>query len=122
VLLPSYFVDPGAPARTLSADDRASEVLERVGLSGKQHESPARLSGGQKQRLAIARALLNRPRLLLCDEPTGNLDQRTGAQILELFQELHRQDGITFVVVTHEDRVSQVAGRVLRLEDGVLKS
>jgi putative ABC transport system ATP-binding protein len=80
---------------------------------------PAELSGGQKQRVAIARALYAGPRLLLADEPTGNLDSETGRQIIELFGQLNA-DGLTLLVVTHEERVSRAAGRVLRLDDGRL--
>jgi putative ABC transport system ATP-binding protein len=124
VMLPGYFLpDAPTPAAGGGGGDpvkRAEQVLERVGLPGKAGERPVRLSGGQKQRVAIARALFNRPRLLLCDEPTGNLDQKTGAQVLELFSDLHLNEGITFVVVTHEERVSKVASRLVRLEDGHL--
>jgi ABC-type lipoprotein export system ATPase subunit len=96
------------------------EVLERVGLSGLGEEPTRTMSGGQKQRAAIGRAILLRPTVLLCDEPTGNLDVETGAQILELFQDLNDAEGMTVVLVTHEDRVARIAGRVLNLEEGVL--
>ena len=94
------------------------DALQRVGLGTRADDLPANLSGGQKQRVAIARALFNRPPLLLCDEPTGNLDTHTGQQIIELFTELNRDDGISLVIVTHESRVSTAAHRVIRLEDG----
>ena len=97
---------------------RAVEVLERVGLKSKVDAKPGNLSGGQKQRVAIARSLFNKPKILLCDEPTGNLDSKTGAQIIDLFRELNTDDGITLILVTHEDRLSRVAERVIRLEDG----
>ena len=115
VKLPSYFAD--GP----SADDerRALAALERVGIGHKASARPSELSGGQKQRVAIARALFHQPRLLLCDEPTGNLDSETGQQIIELFRALNH-DGLTLLIVTHEERVSSVASRVLRLEDGRL--
>jgi putative ABC transport system ATP-binding protein len=115
VKLPAYFAD--GP----SADDerRALLALERVGIGAKASARPSELSGGQKQRVAIARALFHQPKLLLCDEPTGNLDSETGQQIIELFRALNR-DGLTLVIVTHEERVSSVAARVLRLEDGRL--
>jgi putative ABC transport system ATP-binding protein len=77
------------------------------------------LSGGERQRVAIARALFNGPKLLLCDEPTGNLDAATGAGVIQLFEELHRE-GLTLLVVTHEDRMSSAARRVLRLKEGRL--
>ncbi len=104
--------------RHTDARKRALEVLERVGLADKADVTPANLSGGQKQRVAIARAIFNRPAVLLCDEPTGNLDTKTGQQIIDLFRQLNEEDHITLLLVTHEDRVSQVAHRILRLEDG----
>jgi ABC-type lipoprotein export system ATPase subunit len=100
------------------AEERANAALSRVGIGDRAGDLPANLSGGQKQRVAIARAIFNRPRLLLCDEPTGNLDTKTGRQIIELFTRLNEEDGITLVIVTHEARVSTAAHRVVRLEDG----
>ncbi|RKH34225.1 ABC transporter ATP-binding protein [Corallococcus praedator] len=114
VLLPSHF-----GAVVPEARKRASMLLERVGLGSKQDREPVRLSGGERQRVAIARALFGSPKLLLCDEPTGNLDAATGAGVIELFQELHR-DGLTLLTVTHEERMSAVARRVLRLKDARL--
>jgi putative ABC transport system ATP-binding protein len=115
VLLPAHFASGSEHERK-----RAVELLERVGLGAKKDRAPVRLSGGERQRVAIARALLRKPRLLLCDEPTGNLDSATGASIISLFQELHRSEGLTILVVTHEERMSEVARRVLRLEQGRL--
>ncbi len=117
VKLPAYFTD----GDTAGADERAVAALERVGIGDKAESRPSALSGGQKQRVAIARALYHTPKLLLCDEPTGNLDSETGAQIIELFRALNK-DGLTLVIVTHEERVSSVASRVLRLVDGKLVS
>ncbi|MBI3201923.1 MAG: ABC transporter ATP-binding protein [Myxococcales bacterium] len=99
---------------------RASQMLERVGLADRASSSPAELSGGQRQRVAIARALLHQPSLLLCDEPTGNLDRKTGEQIIELFAELHAELGTTIVIVTHEERISRLADRTLDMVDGKL--
>ena len=114
VLLPSHF----GPA-TSDGRKRASQLLERVGLGAKQDRAPVRLSGGERQRVAIARALFGGPKLLLCDEPTGNLDAATGAGVIQLFQELHKE-GLTVLTVTHEERMSAVARRVLRLKDARL--
>lgn len=115
VLLPSYFArgeDDQANTR------KALEALQRVGLSGKERRLPSQLSGGERQRVALARALYRSPRLLLADEPTGSLDQETASGVLGLLQELNRESGITLVVVTHEERVSSAADRVVRLRDG----
>ncbi|MDI1435980.1 MULTISPECIES: ABC transporter ATP-binding protein [Polyangium] len=97
---------------------RAKQLLERLGLADRAGDTPAELSGGQRQRVAIARALLRKPKLLLCDEPTGNLDADTGARIIELFEELHREEGLTIVAVTHEERLARAATRILRLKEG----
>jgi putative ABC transport system ATP-binding protein len=99
---------------------RAGEALERVGLAAKAGAPPARLSGGERQRVAIARALFARPRVLLADEPTGNLDAVTGDGIIRLFAAMAAA-GMTVLVVTHEERVSRAAARVLHLDDGVLR-
>jgi lipoprotein-releasing system ATP-binding protein len=98
----------------------AEAMLERVGLSARARHKPRQLSGGERQRVAIARALINRPSVLLADEPTGNLDETIGRDILELLEELNR-DGQTIVMVTHDPKVSARAHRCLRLEEGVLR-
>jgi ABC-type lipoprotein export system ATPase subunit len=97
---------------------RAKEVLERVGLGDRLHHEPSQLSGGQQQRVAIARALVNKPPLLLADEPTGNLDSKTGEEVLELFQELNREEGVTVVLVTHDPHVASHAERIIYIHDG----
>ena len=99
---------------------RGREALRRVGLSDLAYRMPGELSGGQKQRVAIARALFNAPRLLLCDEPTGNLDSETGREVIDFFRELNAKDGVTLLIVTHERRVSSVAKRVIAMRDGML--
>lgn len=96
---------------------RARELLAYVGLSDRERHRPSQLSGGEQQRVAIARALANRPAILLADEPTGELDATTGAQIIELFRQLHR-DGTTIVVVTHDDELAAAAQRVIHMRDG----
>jgi len=100
--------------------ERAAETLRQVGLGDRMNHKPNELSGGQRQRVATARALVNRPSLLLADEPTGNLDTETGDDIMRLFESLYRQ-GNTILVVTHEEDIAQHARRILRLRDGKLE-
>jgi putative ABC transport system ATP-binding protein len=100
---------------------RAKEVLTSVGLADRMDHQPNQLSGGQRQRVAVGRALVNHPSIILADEPTGNLDSKTGNEIMALFDQIHR-DGNTMIVVTHEEEVAEHAHRVIRLRDGVIES
>jgi predicted ABC-type transport system involved in lysophospholipase L1 biosynthesis ATPase subunit len=97
---------------------RARGLLERFGLGGRLHHKPRQLSGGEMQRVAIARALVGRPRLLLADEPTGNLDEATGAEILDTLCDLNRRDGLSIVLVTHDAAIARRADRIVRLAAG----
>jgi ABC-type lipoprotein export system ATPase subunit len=101
---------------------RAAELLDLVGLGDRAHHHPSQLSGGQQQRVAIARALINRPPLLFADEPTGNLDSRTSEEVLNMFQELNRREGITIILVTHAMEVAAYANRSIRIKDGLIES
>lgn len=101
--------------------ERALQSLENVGLGNRVHHKPNELSGGQRQRVAIARALVNHPSIILADEPTGNLDSKTGVEIMALFEQLYA-DGNTLIVVTHEEDIAQHARRVVRLRDGLIES
>lgn len=115
VTLPSAFTK-----NRKDIDERGREALRRVGLADYAHRRPGELSGGQKQRVAIARALFGQPTLLLCDEPTGNLDSETGREVIDFFRELNAKDGVTLLIVTHERRVSSVAKRVIAMRDGAI--
>lgn len=99
---------------------RAEELLHHVGLGDRMHHYPAQLSGGEQQRVALARAFSIRPRILFADEPTGNLDARTGGTIIELIQELNRESGTTLVLVTHDADLAALATRTIRLGDGAI--
>jgi putative ABC transport system ATP-binding protein len=107
-------------AKRMEREARAKELLERVGLGAKTGNTPLELSGGERQRVGIARALANRPAVLLADEPTGNLDSASSADILTMLQGLHRE-GMTIVLVTHDANIAKSAQRVLRLRDGALE-
>ncbi|HEX2686347.1 MAG TPA: ABC transporter ATP-binding protein [Kofleriaceae bacterium] len=115
VILPASFA-----RASRDVESRGREALRRVGLSDFANRRPGELSGGQKQRVAIARALFNSPTLLLCDEPTGNLDSETGKEVIDFFRELNDKDGVTLLIVTHERRVSSIAKRVIAMRDGML--
>lgn len=111
VMLAQYF-------HSIVDEEEAKEALARVGLGHRLHHRPSELSGGEQQRVCIARALINSPKILLADEPTGNLDRENTRMILELLRELHKNEGFTIVLVTHDPYVAQWGGRLLTMEDG----
>lgn len=110
-----------AGIRTGERKERAIATLEKVGLGDRIYHKPNELSGGQRQRVAIARALVNNPSILLADEPTGNLDTKTGEEIMHLFEELYRA-GNTIILVTHEKEIAEHARRIIHLRDGLIES
>ena len=103
------------------AVDRSKKVLEKVGLQDRVKHSPSELSGGQQQRVAIARALVNKPSILFADEPTGNLDSKTGNEVMNLFKELNSQ-GQTIIIITHEDNIASQSNRIITIKDGLIES
>ena len=110
----------GWPGRRKAARRRVEQLLDRLGLADRMRHRPKELSGGERQRVAIARALINRPKLLLADEPTGNLDSKTGARIMGVLKEFNRDSGQTILMVTHDRAVAAEADRTLHLRDGRL--
>ncbi len=121
VMLPSLFARGAGALSSRDARLRAARVLEEVGLGERERSRPAELSGGERQRLALARALFVGPRLLLADEPTGNLDTETGRDVVGLLCRVHAERGATVVVATHDAAISEAADLVLRLEGGQLR-
>jgi lipoprotein-releasing system ATP-binding protein len=106
---------------TASARERGRELLERVGLSARMDFLATKLSGGQKQRVAIARALMNRPELVLADEPTGNLDRESATQVMELIREINENEGTSFLISTHDERIAASCKRQIRVVDGLVE-
>lgn len=106
-----------------SRDERQNvlELLRRVGLESQINKYPDEMSGGQNQRCAIVRALANKPKIILADEPTGNLDSRSGAEVFEMMREMNRESGVAFVMITHDDRLAQAADRILLIADGRIR-
>ena len=101
---------------------RATELLRKVGLADRIDHQPSQLSGGEQQRVAVARSLVNKPRVLLADEPTGNLDSRTSEELLQMFQQINSAEGITIILVTHDPGVAQHARRVIHIKDGLIEN
>lgn len=100
--------------------ERMVGILERVGLGAQVNKRPEEMSGGENQRCAIVRALANAPKIVLADEPTGNLDSRSGEEVFQLMREMNRESGVAFVMITHDDRLAQAADRILLIEDGLI--
>jgi len=117
VALPMVYAGYSKKDRT----ERAIQVLNDVGLSDRMDHRPNQLSGGQRQRVAVGRALVNKPSIILADEPTGNLDSKTGAEIMNLLEDIHKA-GNTIIVVTHEEEIAAHAQRIIRLRDGMVES
>ncbi|MFD1064130.1 ABC transporter ATP-binding protein [Winogradskyella litorisediminis] len=117
VALPMIYAGKSKKVR----EERATEVLTDVGLADRMDHKPNQLSGGQRQRVAVGRALVNKPSIILADEPTGNLDSKTGTEIMALFDEIHAK-GNTVIMVTHEEDIAAHAKRVIRLRDGIIES
>ena len=118
VVMPMCYLSQHVSTR--AANERAGQMLELVGLADRILHDPSQLSGGQQQRVAIARALVNSPELLLADEPTGNLDTRTGTDILKMFQNLNEKERIAILLITHDPKVVAYADRVISIQDGMI--
>ena len=118
VLLPTTYAEDGLSYK--QHRQRARELLTQVGLAERMDHEPSQLSGGQQQRVAIARSLVNKPRLLLADEPTGNLDSHTSEEVLRMFQQLNADQGITILLVTHDATVAGHAKRIIHIRDGLI--
>jgi ABC-type lipoprotein export system ATPase subunit len=120
VLMPVSYASDHLSER--DARKRAVDLLDRMGMADRMHHEPSQLSGGQQQRVAICRALINNPPLLLADEPTGNLDSHTSEEVLQMFEQLNREQGLTIVLVTHDPEVARHARRAIHIKDGLIET
>ena len=118
VMMPAYYYHPAKS--TAEIRTRAHELIDLVGLTDRMHHTPAQLSGGQQQRVAIARSLINNPGILLADEPTGNLDSTTSVEVMNMFRELNRKQGITVIIVTHDPKTAAFTDRAINMCDGLI--
>ena len=116
VALPLFYQGVGRKRR----NELAMEYLEKLGLKEWAHHMPNELSGGQKQRVAIARALISKPQIILADEPTGALDSKTSIEVMNILKELHRDEGLTIIVVTHESGVANQTDKIIHIKDGII--
>ncbi len=122
VMLPLQYSRNGQRVALAERERRARQALELVGLSDRVGHEPTELSGGEQQRVAIARALVNDPMILMADEPTGNLDSRSGNEVMEILQRLNQERGLTIVMVTHDEEIGAQADRIVRLRDGLIQT
>ena len=118
VMMPAYYYHPAKSTAEIRA--RALELIDLVGLKERMHHTPAQLSGGQQQRVAIARSLINNPGILLADEPTGNLDSTTSVEVMNMFRDLNRKQGITVIIVTHDPKTAAFTDRAINMSDGLI--
>lgn len=118
VMMPAYYCRPARS--TAEIRRRALGLMELVGLQERMHHTPAQLSGGQQQRVAIARSLINNPGILLADEPTGNLDSTTSVEVMNMFRDLNRQQGLTVIIVTHDPKTAAFTDRAINMSDGLI--
>lgn len=118
VIMPAVYAHPARSTKEIKK--HASDLLDLVGLSDRKDHTPAQLSGGQQQRVAIARSLINNPSILLADEPTGNLDSTTSREVLHMFKDLNRNQGITVILVTHDPKIAAFTDRAINMADGLI--
>ena len=106
----------------VKARSMANELLRKLGMGNRSTHHPSALSGGEQQRVAIARALINSPKILFCDEPTGNLDSKTGEKICQLLKELNEKDGFTIIIATHSNEIAKISSKVFYIKDGIISN